>query len=126
MPKASKDSASTVEQMGPMGENRHEDLGGYQVDFLSFVQDGDLAPLLVGLPDDRCQSPHWGYVVKGSLTMHVGDREEVYGAGDAFYIAPGHTPTWVAGTEIVQFSPTADIERTVEVIRANMEAMRGG
>ena len=126
MPKVSKDGAAHVEQMGPMGEDRNEDLGGYRVDFMSFTQGGDMDAMLRGLPDDSCQSPHWGYVFKGSVTMAIGDRQEVYAAGDAFYVPPGHRPTFEPGTELVQFSPTADMDRTMAAIMKNMEAQQRG
>ena len=125
MPKVSKESASQVEQMGPMGEDRHEDVGGYTVDFMSLVKDADLAPLLKGLPNDQCQCPHWGYVLKGSITMHVGGVDEVYAAGDAFYVPPGHTPRFEAGTELVQFSPAEDLKITVATLMKNTQAMMG-
>ena len=41
---------------------------GYTIDFLSFRKEVDAAPLRAGLPDDRCQCPHLGYVLKGRLT----------------------------------------------------------
>jgi hypothetical protein len=53
---------------------------------------GDLRPALVGVPDDLCQCPHWGYVINGRLKMHTRDGEHVYEAGEAFYWAPGHAP----------------------------------
>jgi len=109
-----------------MGEDRHEDLEGYRVDFMSFTQGGDMDAMLKGLPDDSCQSPHWGYVFKGSVTMKVGDGEEVYKAGEAFYVPPGHRPTFETGTEVVQFSPTAAMGQTMAAIMKNMEAMSGG
>ena len=62
------------------------------MNFVTFREDIDATPLLKGLPDDRCQCPHWGYVVKGRMTMRFGDREEVFEAGDAFYAPPGHVP----------------------------------
>ena len=82
MPKASKDTAARVEDMGVM-EGRYHDLGGYTVAFETFREDADGTPLFRGLPDDRCQSPHWGYVVSGRVTFCFADREEVYDAGDA-------------------------------------------
>jgi hypothetical protein len=66
MPKVSRESAAKVDDMGPIGEDRHEDLdGGQSVSFVSIRKETDLAPMLKGLPDDRCQCPHWGYVFKG-------------------------------------------------------------
>jgi hypothetical protein len=53
-------------------------------------QDIDATPFMKGLPDDRCQCPHWGYVFKGKMTARYADPEEVFEVGDAFYTPPGH------------------------------------
>jgi Cupin domain len=103
---------------------RYEELGGYTVGFESFREDADSAPLFVGLPDDRCQSPHWGYVVSGRITFRYGDREEVYETGDAYYAPSGHTTAIDAGTELVEFSPTEELGRTMEVVAKNLEALQ--
>ena len=125
MPKVSRESAQ-VEDHGVV-EDRHADLDGYAVSFVTFRDDIDATPLLKGLPDDRCQCPHWGYVVKGRMTMRFGDREEVFEAGDAFYSPPGHVPvSHEPGTEIVQFSPAEELRATTEVIMKNMQAMQAG
>src|SRR3954447_10350051 len=125
MPKVSRESAAHVLQQGPV-EDRHEDLDGYTVNFTRFEADIDGAPLLKGLPDDRCQCPHWGYVLSGRMTFHYGDREEILEAGDAFYTPPGHVPAVAAGTEIVQFSPADELKVTEEVMMANMQALSAG
>ena len=122
MPKVSKETAQQVEDMGIM-EGRYGELGGYMAGFESFRQDVDTAPLFRGLPDDRCQSPHWGYVMKGEVTFRFADHEEVYEAGDAYYAPPGHLPLIAAGTDIVEFSPTDAYERTMTVVAKNLEAM---
>jgi hypothetical protein len=124
MPKVSKQSAAHVERHGPVEDHR-EELDGYTVNFVSFEQDVDGAPLLAGLPDDSCQCPHWGYVLKGRLTFRFADREEVFEAGDAFYLPPGHVPLADAGSEYVQFSPTEELQAVVAVMRRNMQAMQG-
>ena len=67
----------------------------------------DFSPLLEGLPDDKCQCPHWGYVFKGAL--HVGytdGTEEVLKAGQVYYMPPGHT-VWTTdeGTALLILSP---------------------
>ena len=111
MPKVSKDSAAHVEQHGPV-DDRHDDLDGYTVNFVSFAQDIDATPLLKGLPDDSCPCPHWGYVLEGRVTFRFTDREEVFEAGDAFYLPPGHIPVVQAGTVYVQFSPVRICERS--------------
>ena len=72
---------------------------------MSFGADVDGTPLLVGLPDDRCQCPHWGYVLKGRLTYRFADHDEVFEAGDAFYLPPGHVPLADAGSELRAVQP---------------------
>jgi mannose-6-phosphate isomerase-like protein (cupin superfamily) len=121
MPKISKQNASTTET-APGYEGNFEDLGGYTVAFETYTADADLAPLFVGLPNDRCQCPHWGVVLKGKVTYHFGDRSETIEAGEAYFAPPGHTPELHTGTELVEFSPTAELERTLEVVLRNAQA----
>jgi hypothetical protein len=123
MPKVSRDSAAQVEDHGPV-EDRHEDIDGYTVNFVSLREDMDLAPLLRGLPDDSCQCPHWGYVFKGRLTWRFADHQEVFEAGDAFYVPPGHTPVAQAGSEFVQFSPRDELRTVQAAMAKNMQAMQ--
>ena len=124
MPKASKKTATeSVNVEGYEGHFEHFD-GDYTVGFETYTADADVAPFFAGLPDDRCQCPHWGYVVKGKVTYNFADgHEEPYEAGDAYYAPPGHTPHLFAGTEVVEFSPTAELAKTMEVVEKNMEAM---
>jgi quercetin dioxygenase-like cupin family protein len=122
MPKVSKESAK-AEDHGPV-EDRHEDVNGYTINFLSFRADIDTTPLLKGLPGDRCTCPHWGYVFKGRLTFRFDDHEEVFEAGDAFYLPAGHIQLVEAGTEYVQFSPAAELRDVSETLVRNMEAMQ--
>ena len=125
MPKVSKDSASQAVDHGPVMD-KSEQLDGYTVNFVTFRQDVDATPLLKGLPDDRCQCPHWGYVTKGRLVYRFGDREETFEAGEAFYAPPGHVPVQhEPGTEIVQFSPTQELREVETVMARNMQAMLG-
>ena len=79
---------------------------GTRWNFVSFRADIDATPLLKGLPDDRGQCPQLGYVIKGRMTYRFADREEVFEAGDAFDLPPGHVPVADAGSEFVQFSPS--------------------
>jgi hypothetical protein len=101
-------------------EGRYAALGDYTVGFETFRQDADPAPYFVGLPDDRCQCPHWGVVTTGQLTFRWSDHEETYVAGDAYYAPPGHLPFLTSGTAIVEFSPTADLDATMAVVQANL------
>jgi hypothetical protein len=121
MPKTSRQTAERVQDMGVM-EGRYSEIGGYTVGFEKFREDADAAPIFRGLPDDRCQCPHWGYVLSGRLTLRYADRDEVYEAGDAYVAPPGHLPLVEAGTEVVEFSPSEQLARTMEVVARNMAA----
>jgi len=124
MPKASKTTASeSVSVEGYEGHFENLD-GGYTVGFETYTADADLAPLFKGLPEDRCQAPHWGYVIKGKLKFtFAAGQEETYETGDAYYAPPGHTPHLYAGSEVVEFSPSDELAATMEVVEKNMEAM---
>jgi Cupin domain len=126
MPKASRETASeTVELDGYEGHFEHFD-GGYSVGFETYTADADVAELFKGLPDDRCQCPHWGYVIEGRVTFTFTDgHSETYETGDAYYAPPGHTPTLYAGSQIVEFHPTAELAKTMEVVERNMQALTG-
>jgi hypothetical protein len=105
-------------------EGHFDDLDGYTVGFENYTADADLAPFFAGLPDDRCQCPHWGYVLKGRLTFRYADgTEDTMESGDAYYARPGHTPVLYAGTEVVEFSPTSELQATLDVVNKNMESM---
>src|SRR5258707_2711452 len=109
MPTASRDSVSQVEDFG-IAVDRSEELGGYTVNFVTILADHDLRPMLAGLPGGHCTCPHWGYMMKGQMTVRYGDREEVIRPGEAFYMPPGHAPAATAGSEFIQFSPTSQLQ----------------
>lgn len=126
MPKASRQSASeVVEVEGYEGHIEHFD-DGYTVAFERYTADADLAPFFEGLPNNQCQAAHWGYVISGKVTFKFDDHEETFEAGDAYYAPPGHTPVLFAGTEVVEFSPTRELQQTMEVVARNMEAATAG
>ena len=111
MPHMSKETVTPIE-LGP-GIEWRGDLDGYVTSIVKVTGDTDLTPLLQGLPDDRCPSPHWGYVFAGRMWFRSGDRTESFGPGEVYYVNPGHTAGADAGTEFVIFSP-AEIMAEVE------------
>jgi glyoxylate utilization-related uncharacterized protein len=123
MPKLSKQSTTEVDH-GPVVE-WSEDMDGYTANLVIFRRDIDSTPLLKGLPGDRCQCPHWGYVIKGKVTFRFADHDEVFEAGDAFYVPPGHGQLADADTEYVQFSPREELAVVEAAIMKNMRAMQG-
>ena len=124
MPKVSKQSCAECKEQGPVVD-RADQLDGYAVNFVQFLQDVDGTFLMKGLPDDKCQCPHWGYVLKGKMTYRYADRDDTYVAGEAYYAPPGHIPVkHEPGTEIVMFSPADELRRTEAAMAKNMQAMQ--
>jgi hypothetical protein len=110
----------------PELQGRYAEVGDHTVGFETYPLDVDPAPLFVGLPADRCQCPHWGFVTAGEITFRWADHLETYRAGDAYYAEPGHLPLITAGTTLVEFSPTAALEQTMAVVGANLESSGAG
>lgn len=96
--------------------------GEMRVGYETYLKDFDDAELPKGLPNDRCQCPHWGYLLSGRMTVRYADREEVVEAGDVYYMAPDHTIAVDAATVLVEFSPLDEFRRTVEVAERNVAA----
>lgn len=122
MPKASKDTAPDTYSLEGYEGHFTKLPGGYTVAFETYTAESDLTEFFAGLPDDRCQAPHWGVVLRGRLTYRYADREETIEAGEAYYAPPGHTPFIHAGTEVVEFSPTDALEETLAVVSENLRS----
>ena len=122
MARASKTTAARAAR-GPGYEGHFDELGDYTVAFELFTGGGDMAPLFRGLPDDRCQTPHWGVVLKGRLTFTYAGGADVIEAGEAYYAPPGHTPAADPGTETIEFSPTEELRKTMAVVMRNADAV---
>ena len=103
---------------------REAEWGGQNVSFQTFPKGFDLTPLLRGLPQDQCQCPHWGLVTKGRMIVLAGGRETVVGPGETYYMAPGHSVRFDADTELVEWSPAAELAKTMAAIERNL-ARRG-
>jgi hypothetical protein len=123
MPRTSKAEAPLAFDE-PEIEGRYVDIGGYTVAYETHKADVDPAPLFRGLPDDRCPCPHWGVVSRGKIIFRYADHDEAFEAGDAYYGAPGHLPLIFAGTELVEFSPTETLNQTMDVLGANLAAVK--
>ncbi|MGZ4454186.1 MAG: cupin domain-containing protein [Nocardioides sp.] len=119
MPGANKMTTPVAVDL-PEIEGRYAEAGEYTIGFESFPQDVDPAPFFRGLPDNRCQCPHWGVVTSGQITFRYADHEETYGVGDAYYASPGHLPLLAAGTSVTEFSRTADLNATMAVVEQNL------
>jgi hypothetical protein len=125
MPRTSKEEAPILFDE-EVAEGRYVELDGYTVGYETYKADVDPAPLFSGLPNDRCQCPHWGVVVRGRGVFRYADHDETFEAGDAYYGAPDHLPLMSEGTEVIEFSPTVELHQTMAVVAQNLEAAKAG
>jgi hypothetical protein len=98
-------------------EVRLTEVGAMTMAFIRLDKGVDLGPALVGLPDDTCQCPHWGYMLEGKLRMRTKDGDKIYEAGQAFYWAAGHAPVADEDCRYVDFSPTAEFAEEIAHIQ---------
>ena len=81
----------------------------------------DITPLLQGLENDLCQSPHWGYVLQGALTVTYADgSSEALNGGDLFYWPPGHTVKVGEDAEVILFSPQHEHSAVIDHMLGKM------
>jgi hypothetical protein len=118
MPSASRDEIE-LREIAPGYSSRFVDWGGITVAFEEAQAGQDASAMVRGLPDDRCQAPHWGYLFTGKILVHYADRTETVEGGQAYYIEPGHAIEFLEESQALEFTPTAALERTFEAIRRN-------
>jgi hypothetical protein len=95
--------------------------GRFSGEYFSLDAGADIAPLLKGLEGDLCQAPHWGYVLRGELTVtYANGTEELIKSGDLFYWPPGHTVRVGKDAEIILFSPQEEHNKVIDHMRAKM------
>ena len=103
-------------------EGRHVDSGGLRIAFESMPAHfpPDESPFK-GLPDDRCQCDHWGYLFKGSFRVTYRDApEEIVRAGEAYHLRPGHFVQTIEPVEILELSPVDEHDRTMATLAQNL------
>ncbi len=82
----------------------------------------DMSPVLEGLPDDRCPSPHWGIVLEGAITLtHADGTEETTRAGEAYYWPEGHTAFIEEDTAFLEVGPVAQMRQFSDHAKAKFE-----
>jgi hypothetical protein len=91
-------------------------------EYFSLGARADIATLLQGLDDDLGQSPHWGYVLEGKLTVSFTDsHQEQVETSDIFYWPPGHPVKAEEDTEMVLFSPQHEHSHVIDHILKKLQ-----
>jgi len=101
---------------------RGADWGEMRVALVSVPAGTDFGPLLKGLPNDRCQAPHWGYVLKGRLRIQSAEGEEVLSGGDFYYLPPDHTGVAEEDTDFLEVGPPHLHQQFLDNAKANLAA----
>ncbi len=90
-------------------------LGGMTVGYIEAPAGTDFSPMFVGLPNDMCPSPHWGYIFEGSIRVKYPDgKEEVINAGEVFYLPAPHTGVVLKDLKFIDFSPEPEMTRLMD------------
>lgn len=97
--------------------------GKISAEYFTLSAGVDTTPLFEGLEGNLCQCPHWGFVLRGTITTtdRKGQRETA-NANDLFYWPPGHNVKVDADAEIVMFSPQREHSH---VINHMIEKVKG-
>src|SRR5688572_4048004 len=89
--------------------------GTISAEYFTLSAGVDTTPLFQGLEGDLCQSPHWGFVLRGRLTKtDAHGAQETVNANDLFYWPPGHNVKVDADAEIVMFSPQREHSHVID------------
>lgn len=84
-------------------------------EYFTLAKGVDTTPLFQGLEGNLCQSPHWGFVLRGKLTTSdAAGKQETVSANDLFYWPPGHNVRVDDDAEIVMFSPQHEHSHVID------------
>jgi hypothetical protein len=106
-------------------EGRTVDAGEFRIAFESMPArfPPDESPFK-GLPDDRCQCDHWGYLFEGAFRVSYTDApDEVVHAGEAYHLRPGHFVQTLEPVRLIELSPVAEHDCTMAIVARNMGAV---
>ncbi|MCC6443844.1 MAG: cupin domain-containing protein [Armatimonadetes bacterium] len=104
---------------------RAADWGDLAVAYVKLSAGADAAPLLKGLPGDKCSCPHWGYMLEGAIhVLYADGTEETCRAGELFYWPPGHTIRVEEDTAFVEFSPAQPLREVYGHIQRVAQGMK--
>lgn len=88
---------------------RWTEMGDHHFAYQSAAAGSNLDTMLAVFDDHACPVEHWGYVFSGRVRIeYVDGSEEIFEAGDAFHVAPGHRPSMIEDTVMLQVSRAAE------------------
>src|SRR4051812_44598551 len=113
----------STELEGPGVEIRRTDEGGLALALIRLQAGLRTDPLFAGLPDDRCQCGHWGYIISGTMRVHCADGARDYEAGETYFWAPGHNLEAVTDAYYLEITRSEEYDRLMAHCK---QVMAGG
>ncbi|HOZ97161.1 MAG TPA: hypothetical protein PKY86_01665 [Niabella sp.] len=100
-------------------------LGGMSISYMNIPGPADFTPMFEGLPGNMCNSPHWGYMLEGSVKIqYPGGKEETVHAGEVFYWPAPHTGVIEKSAKFIDFSPDGKFIQVIEHVGKKMAAAK--
>ena len=107
---------ATIRQRKDFGDA--SGFGKISGEYFSLAAGVDTTPIFEGLEGDQCQCPHWGFVLRGSITTtDAKGQQETVNADDLFYWPPGHNVRVDSDAEIIMFSPQHEHDVVIDHMR---------
>jgi hypothetical protein len=108
MSKFTKDELEVSWEIDGGGEQRKTEEHGMVIALESWKAGLDTTDDFKDLPEGACQEQHWGYVMKGQMTIrYTGGSTETISGGQAYYLAPGHNAVIDEDIDLVEFTPAS-------------------
>ncbi len=95
---------------GPGAQIRRADFDGLAMCLIRLDAGMRTDPLFAGLPDDRCQCAHWGYIISGTMRAHSASGSRDYDAGETYYWEPGHNLEAVTDAFYLEITRSAEYD----------------
>lgn len=99
--------------------------GKLSAEYFTLAAGVDTTPLFQGLEGNLCQCPHWGYVLRGTITTtDAAGNQETVRANDLFYWPSGHNVAVKEDAELVMFSPQREHTHVIDHMREKVRSMQ--
>ena len=101
-----RDNTEVAWEIEGGGQQYKAEDGGMVIALERWNKGLDTTEMFAELPDGACQEQHWGYILKGSMTMIYTDgTRETLVSGQAYYVKPGHNGLVDEDVDLVEFTP---------------------
>ena len=98
-------------------------LGKISGEYFSLAAGVDTTELFKGLEGDLCQCPHWGYVLRGEVTVtDSAGKQETVRTDDLFYWPAGHNVKVTEDAELIMFSPQVEHTHVIDHMREKVKS----